>query len=51
MSRSFTDWVEIQDQNYVFIPIQGLHPSKDPAFVAFEGECFGETFEGCVNCR
>ena len=32
-------------------PNSGLHPSKDPAFVAFEGESFGETFEGCVNLR
>ena len=25
------------------ISIQGLHPSKDPAFVVFEGKSFGET--------
>ena len=39
-----------QARNTSFIPIQGLHPSKDPAFVAFEGESFGEMFEGRLNC-
>ena len=31
------------------VSIQGLHPSKDPAFAAFEGESFTETFEGWVK--
>ena len=26
-------------------PIQGLHPSKDPAFAIFEGKSFRETCE------
>ena len=30
-------------QNICCVSIQGLHPSKDPTFVAFEGESFRET--------
>ena len=25
------------------VSVQGLHPSKDPAFAVFEGESLGET--------
>ena len=44
-------WVNWQPQlRYICcVSIQGLHPSKDPAFAVFEGESFGESFKGCVS--
>ena len=36
---SHREQIEIQ----CCVSIQGLHPSKDPAFAVFQGESFGET--------
>ena len=42
--EDITKWTEKEwrkNKDYCFVSIQGLHPSKDPAFVVFEGELNG----------